>query len=409
MVRPRYIVVVAAVAVSVLLIVIGFGGIRSPGARSSRTALTFGQANDLALRQLGPGSWSIVNAFGLDLWNGTTETATAGGYPPNCTIRSQPAVPPTELVVPAYRGDLSNGTAVVWILEYFQPTPQTLAAVLVVGGVVIELVTISGPRCSLLPSGLQLAPWSPVDSSVAAQALGRSGAEAFLATDRNGTSLTMSLFAPLVVNGTLTSPSQWVFTYSPCSGLLQGNLTGPTNGPEFFGVVNATSGGVLNATTTTVNCQSSGTVPPPNPPPALFDVFGLSGAGVVLGPGNGGTIASQGCTSRDYCYELTVTFAEQNVSPSDMAISVVNGSSALPSPVPRGYAFLDPSGRVLVYSLGSSASSWTNGTANETTPLTAGDRLMIDMGSVQPAGLGYVLELQGEGPYSTSGETVTLP
>lgn len=407
--RPRFIVVAAAVAVGVLLIVLAFGGAGTQNPRSSTSAVTFAQANDLALRQLGPGTWVFFGAFGFDPWNGTTLNSTSGGYPPNCTVRSQPPVPPPALVIPSYRGNLSDGTAVVWVLEYINPAAQTLAAVLLVGGLVTDLLTLSGPHCSLFPVQVQPVSWNLVDSSVAARALGQNGGDAFLASHRNGTSLTMSIIAPLAVNGTVPSSPVWLFSYTPCSGFLQGNFTGPTNGTEFNGVVNATSGAVLNASSTTVNCQSFGSIPPPNPTPTIFSVFGLGGASVVVGPGSGGTIASQGCTSGDYCYELPVTVAQQNVSPSDMALWITNGSSSSASPVPRGFAFLDLSGRVLVYSMGPSAFTWTNGSANATVPLTAGDTLTIDMGPAQPAGLGYMLQLEGLGLYSGSGESMSLP
>ena len=163
--------------------------------------------------------------------------------------------------------------------------------------------------------------------------------------------------------------------------------------------MNATTGMVMGAYQQSTDCVPS----PYTGPPGIYQAVTFGPASVEVGPGAGGTLASQGCASGDYCYALPVQQAQMNVTPNDMALWVQN-RTGVPSLVPRGFAFSNPQGQVLVYSTGSVESTWTAATGTGTTLLVAGDTLEIDMGSTDPVGLGYGLNIQGEGPYANSGE-----
>ncbi|MGI0129119.1 MAG: hypothetical protein ACREDE_01690 [Thermoplasmata archaeon] len=318
-------------------------------------------------------------------------------------MSTYPKVIPSYLEFPAYRGSLSGGTAVVWLLEYQDAASDSEASVIVTDGVVTEAVTLTGPDCPISIAGIGPIPLGAVDSSTAAQSIDGAGANNFLATNRSGTTLLMSLFGSFSQIPSQLSPT-WTFDYTPCSGLLTGNTSGPANAVGFVGTVNARTGVVMGAYE-----ESAGCVPGTNTtgPPGIYPVLMFGPTAVEVGPGTGGTLASQGCASGDYCYTLPVQQTEMNVTPNDFALWVQNGTG-VPSVVPRGYAFLDSQGQVLVYSTDSVESAWTAGVGTGTTLLVAGDTLEIDMGLADPAGLGYALNIQGEGPYAGSSEEFSL-
>ncbi len=387
-------IVVAVVAVLIVGFLAATGAFSGP---TSSEAVSSSGAQSTAAADLPPGSWSLAVMAGYDAWNGTSLSLNLSSLPPNCTASSPSGSVPASIAVPSFRGNISDGSAAFWILEYVQPSGHSLAVVFVTDGSVAAIVVLSGADCSPYPSGFAGIPANAVSSSTAAQALDTAGATAFLAAHRAGQSLLMDLSA---FNGT----DEWLFEFTPCSGILTGNLSGPTSGAAFYGVVNATTGSVVSAVPTSSECELS-------VPSGIGSVFALGVPTVVTGAGSGGTVASQGCASGDYCYEIPVETAEDNVSGGDMSLSVENGSHPPPnlSSTPLGYAFTDPSGRVIVYALGSVETSWTDGTGDANTPLTAGDTLWIDMGTSDPTGHGYELTIQGEGPYANSGEGFGLP
>jgi len=195
----------------------------------------------------------------------------------------------------------------------------------------------------------------------------------------------------------------WQFTYSPC-GFIGLNSTGPTSGEAFLASVNASSGAVLSAKPQEIDCQQNLSAPPPS----IFSALSLQNPELVVGTGTGGTIPSQGCTSGDYCYELIVGNATSMVEPQDFSLSVDN-STGEPSTIPTGFAILSPAGQVIVYSLGDAEMSWADGVGNATTPLEWGSMIWIDMGTTNPAGQDYFLQVQGQGPYADSAAGYSLP
>ena len=398
-------VVVAVIAVAALLISVGVAVLVTSGNAPPATgAVTFYAARSAAASELGPGNWSLYEALGFDFWNGTSLSTSGTSYPPNCTVSTYPSVLPSSLEFPAFRGSLSDGSAAVWVLGYLDVAGHSDAGVVVTHGVVTEAFTLSGPTCPISTVGL--VPISPgtVDSSTAAGALDTAGASNFLAGHREGTTLMMTLFGGFAQIPSQFSPT-WNFDYSPCSGLLTGNISGPANGVGFAGTVNATTGEVMGASEQSANCV---TISNTTSPPGIYQAIMFGPAEIEIGPGTGGTLASQGCASGEYCYSLPVEQAQMNVTPNDLGLWVQNGTG-VPSLVPRGYAFLDSQGNVLVYSTGAVESAWTDTTGTGNTPLVAGDTLVIDMGPSDPYGMGYWLNIQGEGPFAGSGLGFGLP
>lgn len=393
---------VAVVVTAVLLISVGV--LVTTGTSSRATgAVSFYTARSMARSELGPGNWSLLEVVGFDLWNATSVPMSVSSFPAGCTVSTYPKVLPAALDFPAYRGELSDGSALAWIFDYGDAASYSEAGVVVVNGAVVVAVTMSGAACGFAFNGVTPIPPTAVDSSTAARAIDAAGANYFLANNRTGVSLLMTLFGGFTSIPTPLSPA-WTFSYSPCSGLLTGNLSGPANGIGFLGSVNASTGAVIAASAQSVDCMPSNT----SFPPGIYDAVNFGSPMVVVGQGTGGTLASQGCASGDYCYSLSVTSAQLNVTPNDMSLWLVNGTG-VPSLVPRGYAFLDPQGNVLVYSIGPIESAWTSAGGTGTTLLAAGDTLEVDMGPPNPAGMGLMIEIQGEGPFAGSGEGFGLP
>lgn len=364
-------------------------------------AINSSTAGGLSTSQLGPGPWQLFLAEGFDPWNATTVTNDpSSGIPLNCTLTSTPAVEPPTIVYPAYRGDLSNGTAVIWILAYVQPTSHTTGIALIINGYLEITERLSGPDCDPFASVNYTAiPAAAIGSTSAAQAIDEAGGAQFLAQHRDGVSLTMFLndFLEVVGSSSARSPDvpPWDFDYDPCGGNpFSSTFTpGPSNATGFSGTVYAMNGTVEQASEYPGACGLT-------PPPAA-EVFPFMPGCVLLvqGSGPGGTIAGQGCQSGDYCYSLTVAQPYENDTPSDFDLGVTEGNGTTVGTV-AGYAVLDPSGAVLVYSNGPRETSWTAAAGSPATPLVNGDSLWVAMGPSYPAGISYTLNAQGLGPFA---------
>lgn len=397
----RTMAIVGAIAAMLILaflgvVVLAEGG--GGGGSPSGTAVTSATAERLAAAGLGSGSWQLILAEGIDPWNSTTVSTNTSSTLPNCTLSYTPPVAPTTIVYPAYRGDLSAGLAVIWILGYVQPATHTAGFALIINGAAQAVIRVSGANCPLYPptSNFTALPPNAIDSSAAAQAIDQAGGTQYLASNRNYVSLTMIL---VDVRSLSAAPvPYWDFEFDPCGGSpFSGNSTGPANGTGFGGTVYATNGTVVQAAPIPDEC-GPGRVPPPNP-----GVFPFMPGIIQLVRENrtGATLATQGCTRGDYCYELPMDRTYENDTPADFELRVTNSTGA-PDPAVVGYAILDPHGTVLVYSIGSEETTWTPASGAPTTPLETGDALWVDMGSSDPSGLGYSLYAQGLGAFGSS-------
>ncbi len=224
------------------------GGVGSPGG-------TLSAAEGLAGPYLVGGDWNLLLAEGLAATNSTSLPLNDTPVP-GCTVETLHGTVPGTVSIPAFSGNLTDGTASAWLLEY-QNVSATGFLVVVTTGSSVELAAIvSGTVCSTSEGDLVPLPGNVVDSSTAAAAVAADGGFAYLAAQSVGISLSMSL-GSFDVNGTLTGPV-WTFAYSPCSFTLTGGIGGPTSGTEFTAVVNATTGAVLLATPSSVSCSASG-------------------------------------------------------------------------------------------------------------------------------------------------------
>ena len=392
--------VLGAIGVGIILI----GGLLLAGAPSSLwtsvPGRSFSPVESQSTSVLPAGSWELSSAAGIAAWNTTTLSLDLTSISGNCAMDFSGGSPPTQITLPAFRGNLTTGVAPIWLFEYVDPSAGMSAAVIDEGSPTL-LFTAAGANCPLVPTNVTAIPPTIVDSSVAAQALAVAGAANYLAANPSGISLIMSLAAglPLTLGG--TSP-QWFFSYSPCTDLLGGNISGPANATAFSGIVNATTGAVEQAQPVPNSCQNI----PPSPP--LASVFGLGPPGLVTGAGTNVSLAIQGCQSKDYCYQIPVAYASGGVSPAEMSLEVTF-SNGTPEAGVVGYAITNGTGPVLLYSYGANETAWSVGAGTPTQPYVTGDVIWVDMGPSSPASLGLLLVVTGLGPYSGNIVYAALP
>ena len=150
------------------------------------------------------------------------------------------------------------------------------------------------------------------------------------------------------------------------------------------------------------NGTSNGTTPPPGSQGSLG--LNLELGHLYVGPGTGGTLSSQGCTSNDYCFLVPIVGSFNNVTPADFSMSVWNISDQAATYMGTvGFAILNHSGGVVVSSAEPVESQWVNGVGSPATPLMAGMFFTVDMGTANPGEWQWALALTGEGAYSAAG------
>jgi len=158
--------------------------------------------------------------------------------------------------------------------------------------------------------------------------------------------------------------------------------------------------GVFGGGATSPSGPPRSTTPPPSETSLGLDLE----LGVLYqGPGTRGTVASQGCTSGDYCYSVEIAASYDNVTPADFLLSVWNLSAQENLSTTVGFAILNASGVVFVSSPGPVESEWVAGAGNSNMLLTAGMRFVADMGSTNPNEGAWALDLTGVGAYAGAG------
>jgi len=400
--RPTIIVVVV-VAVAALLVVslILLGGLGS-GSSGSPGGVPYSAARNTADRLAAShGSWQLIEVVGLALSNSTTVPYNSTSIR-NCSVTALVGSLPTTLSIPAFRGNLLSGNATVWLFAYVQPSTGSELAVFTVNGAVTLALVLTGGCLGTGLGGFVGIPDTVVSSSAAVSAAASVGGAAFVLAHPTGVSLEMFMIGPLPFSNVTRAP-QWEITYSTCSNNFFSSGSSQIPGASFSVAVNATTGAVVVGTESNSTC--GGGIPPP--PTGIYQVLGLGSATTFQGSGTGGTIASQGCTSGDYCFSIPIAFATQNVTPSDFTTYVTNGTGALAAVA--GFAILNVPGSVVVYSLGASETQWSPGIGSANTPLFAGMTLVVDFGPQNPVGQSLDLQITGEGPYIGSGMSTSLP
>ena len=393
--------VAVAVLVAALVIVAAllgaFGGSSSGSATGAVAGSTFSSAVVVADQfAAAHGTWNLTAATGLASpvafnlpYNGTSGNL-------SCSVTALVGSLPVNLPIPAFAGSLVSGAAPAWAFVYWSPsTGAELVLVELSGQVALAVEESSGCVASGVGSPGTV-PGKVVDSSGAVAAASAAGGAAFLAAHPTGVSLTMTL------NGTLnystlrpTVSPTWTVQWSMCAPTILGYGPSSGYGYAFTAMVSAATGRVMPGAVWNGTCGMS-----------RYGTLGLSvGLGQLYqGSGTGGTIASQGCTSGDYCYSVDIAGSYDNVTPANFSMSVWNMSNEAPTfNGTVGFSILSASGAVIVYSLGPVENQWTSRVGNPDTLLTAGMSFTVDMGTANPSGGSWALAFTGEGAYVSAG------
>lgn len=389
--------ILAAALVVVAALLGAFSG-RSPGsAPGAGSGTIFSSARAVADRfAAAHGAWNLTKAVGLASQAGFTLPYNDTSAIPNCTLTALAGSLSTNLPIPGFVDSLVSGNASVWAFVYWSPATGAALVIFELSGHV-ELAVEESTGCAgpgaISPGTI---PGSVVDSTTAVSAASAAGGAAFLTAHPTGVSLTMTL------NGTLnystshpSTDTTWDIQWSTCSATLLGYSSTSTYGYAFSVEINASSGSALPYTAMNSTCGMS-----------RYGTLGLSVelGSLYQGVGAGGTIASQGCTSGDYCYSVFIAGSYANVTPANFSESVWNMSDAGTTyDGTVGFAILDATGGVIVYSLGPVESQWTSGVGTSDTLLTAGMSFTVDMGTADPGAGSWALALTGEGDYFSAG------
>jgi hypothetical protein len=379
---------VALIVVAIVLLSLVLLGAFSGSTASNPATASFSSARNAAnATAAAHGTWLLGEAGGLDSANTTNYLFFDPTGFPNCTVTSFTGSIPTNVTLPAYHGNLTTGWATVWALVYYQPSTDAELVVSETGDIVSDAYELSGPTCQ---AGAYWAQFTgpvgtPIDSPVAVANALEAGGSDFLHNHTRGVSLAINV----------VGNEGWFVSWTTCS-LSPGPLDWFGYGSEFEVVENETTGAVSPNSPLNETCGSL-------PPIAL--ALGL-GTATLSRESHNGTLATQGCTTDDYCYTIPITMASMNVTPGHISIGVftgVNGGEGVNSVA--GYAVLDSTGQVVVYSRGDDTGAppvWSNGTGTPETLLTTNMQLNVDMGTEDTAGFGYALVISGWGPFNNS-------
>lgn len=397
--KMGFTVVIAVAAVLLLVLSLVFLG-SSGSSGGGSTPVPFSSARNAVPQPSPPGDWQLVAAAGLNLANATTLETNLSAVQ-NCTVTPIVGRLPSSITIPSFQGNLSTGESPEWVFDYVQPSTGAELEAIVTGGAADFVYELSGSGCtSTDAASIHGISNDIVDSPAAASAVSAAGGEAFLRAHPTGVSEEMVIINPSFSGLGAVSP-EWLFLYSTCPLPLNGSISSPS-GYTFDAAVNATTGVVIPESP--VNGTCGGT-------PSMMETIGsalqLGAATLIQGPGSGGTIASQGCASGDYCYEVPIKAASENVTPGDFELEVTNATG---SEVPvAGYAITNTVGQVVVYSLGSIETAWSSGVGTSTTLLASTMTLSLDLGTTNPSALGSLaLSITGVGPFVESGEGISL-
>jgi len=396
--------VVAAVVIVLIflfsLVLLGAFGTASNGPGGA--AVSFSSARNTGSQAAAPhGTWDLFAAIGLDLANATNLPINLTSLA-NCTVTSFSGTIPSSLSIPSFDGNLTSGVATTWLLEFAEPSTGALLIVVVSGGVTSLVIEESGHGCSFGSQSAQVSNHT-VDSTVAASAVAAAGGAAFVKAHPTGVSLEMVL-TPSFLNGSFVSP-EWAFFYSTCS-LPLGEGGSSSSGAAFYAAVNATTGELVPGSASTESCGSS---PPPPPTNTIGNALVPRSVTLYRGAGTGGTLASQGCISGDYCYSVAIANVSENLTPGDFEMEVTGWGSNASAPPAIGFAVLDATGQVVVSANGAVEIVWNSGVGNSNTLLTNTMTFSVDMGTANPSGGGWALEFLGTGPFVNSALGIGLP
>ncbi|MGP8159041.1 MAG: hypothetical protein ACLPWO_05485 [Thermoplasmata archaeon] len=402
-------VVVAVVVVAIVLLALVLAGIIPLGtngngttvvAQSSSDALT--AANAFA-NGISGGPWYPSQIAGIDLTtsysNHTTPTPPAG-----CTVQNF-----SGISVPAYDGNYSNGKLGTWAVVYTNARATAELYLLVQNGQAKEVELIGGATCSLGTAKLPNAFISSTDA--AAAALTSSNVSAFVRSHTSA-SAEFVLFSPGELGSGLFFA--WIIGYSTCD--IENPSGGPTQGSLAYGVVNATTGALMaSAYEAAQNCTL---------PLSIGTGHGSTPIGSAFAVGNpifstcaaGATFAANGCLAGDFTYALTIEASAVTFGDVLFEVSTAVGTIYTLAG-PGGFSVEGITGTVEAsYAVGASSLlvmttgfTYFGSGVSPSTPLTSVDTILIDMGTVNTAGMGLTFTVLGTGSFSGTTAPLSLP
>ena len=383
--RARAAVVLVVLVAAALVLSLEFSGVfHTPSSTSpGPSAIPFSTARSIANATADAhGSWELALASGYDLASPETVNLSSWTDFGACNLTSFVGPSSGSISLPAFHGNLTNGDLGLWVFAFFRASGPGELVVVETGSNVSNAFETTGAACTA-GTQWQNSPNSTVrsaaDSPVVIRAALAGGGSAFLRAHPTGVSLWTFILGRV----------QWYVSLSTCS-FYPDAYRWYGEGVEFDSGENASTGALLANHTATVPC---GGVPP------IAEAVGLGNATLVHEL-HSGTLSSQGCEEFDYCYSVPVVRTSMNVTPDNLSMGVFlnnNGDNGV-----VGYAVVTSTGQVVVSAKGTgtgaeSTAPWTPGIGTADTLLTPSMRIMVDMGSQDPAGVGYVLSVEGWG------------
>jgi hypothetical protein len=415
--RPRTLalLLVAAIVLAVVLVlavllvsgVIQLAPSSSPGPQTFAQAYAAAKANATAYPG---GPWKLALAAGSAPAvgaNTTVDSSLLGSLGKSCSYHLALANG-SSVALAAYHGALDAGEATDWFFAFVGSGGEVLLSLDAQGSV----TPIGNLECAELVLGAAfLSPVPTSDSSSAAAAAAWAGGGSAFAAANPTTSVAFAVEGSLAL-GSVHSGGNWSVAYSGCTA---SDLAEHLTAPELVVSVNATSNTVVGSTSTITECSAdpglSGIEPgaPPAPVPTipLGTALGLGPATLVRG-GSGAQYPP--CADGDYCYEVPVD-ASAGLSLGDIGLQV-NDSAGNVLVLPSGAGgasivavtgYTVANGPTITLGAPFRVLAWeANATLgyNSLSSIVPGMVIELDLGSSDPAGQGYLLDVTGELTFS---------
>jgi hypothetical protein len=324
----------------------------------------------------------------------------------------------TVVTVAPYHGNLSSGEASAWLFVFVGSVGQLLLLE-VAEGSPTPLATLTCPTLALLTGFIQPLSGSISSGAIAAAAWADGGAG--YARTHPGTSEAFGL-AGTTAFGVTPTTSNYTVAFENCTAL---DVAHGVRIDALAVAVDPTTLRAVGTTSAPLTCGAflSSAIPPgvtgPPPPPtttSLGTALALGAATLSPGAPSG---AYPPCAAGHYCYQVPIERAS-GVTLADIGMQVNGSAGALwfETAGPGGISIYDPAGHLLaeggnVVQTGAPFEmfGWIPDSSNGYligTNLTSSSVIWLDMGTNDPAGQGFVLEVSGQYPF-TGTVPVSLP
>lgn len=405
--RPRWkrrravAIVVILVAVLVVLALVFTGVLvvlpqSSPGPGEPQPFSTAVSAADNVSASTSGGPWTLHGVQGSDV---TVHFGIQVGS--NCGFTSGNGF---DSIQP-YTGNYSNGTLANWLFFYQNPKATQFLAVADDGGHTSNIGISGSSGCGLNNNTPPVNPSVVVDSTqVAATLLHNLQVERFIASNPVANSSFLLLYKG-EIGGWM-----WQVGYQTCQVGNYGPLGAVGDSLQAF--VNATTG-TVDEIYSALGVGSCSGAPTQTYPVGTVLGFGLATLSTCL---TGYTYAANGCHAGDWTYLVPLVVAQQVVTYGSITFQVEGPNGAVVTLAGQtggfaAFAFLNGT-ELLAESPASSLLSMTAWTypsgSSASNSAHFDDSVLIDMGSENPEGSGYMFVVTGQGSlYGTF--TIGLP